>query len=572
LAGSGVLAVAILVATADTGSAQSPPDYYDDVVRIIEGIRSAGPPPWDPNGPIPADGALPEPVFDDAAPALALRRARDSVQRLLADADGVASFGLRKADRALRDAWSAYAGGASATGRSSETGHLRSTQKELFNAAVGLTFAAGPPRDRDPDVQRLQAEVTAISARIGADIYGVAERADVPARRLRPIARLLELAAAAEEEERYAAAVSLYGSGTILSGGTIDFDLDQFEQNIRDGLDGETIGYSYAITLFDTVHASDAVGDARILPDAGAPQQLVPDKEMFVASVSKTLTAILVLFVLELNDLDVDDPIGPWLPPEWDVGDGVAAQTFRDFLTHQTGFSQKGVDTDGDNTLAFLEDAVGIDVPADTSFSYNNANFGIFRFLVPRLGGFDFGAFPDATDEELYGGFFVYTALEFFDRVDVLLTCGPSQPDPVIYYSHPHNGFNGLQLGTDLTLQCGGYGFVASAEELAPILADLTADDELISDDSVTAMKEGQLGFFDPANGYFWGNGGLGVYHNHGGDWEAGIKGVDTCVMLFPNGVTATLLINSIGGDYGGTDLYQCALLRDAFDDAWVPG
>jgi len=84
-------------------------------------------------------------------------------------------------------------------------------------------------------------------------------------------------------------------------------------------------------------------------------------------------------------------------------------------------------------------------------------------------------------------------------------------------------------------------------------------------------MKEGQLGFFDPANGYFWGNGGLGLYHNHGGDWESGIKGVDTCVMLFPNGVTATLEINSIGGNYGGANLYQCDLPRHAFDDAWEP-
>jgi CubicO group peptidase (beta-lactamase class C family) len=275
--------------------------------------------------------------------------------------------------------------------------------------------------------------------------------------------------------------------------------------------------------------------------------------------------------VLELNDLTVDDPIGPWLPPEWDVGNGVAEQTFRDFLTHETGFTQKGVDPDGDNTLAFIENAVGIDVPFFTNPAYNNANFGIFRVLVPRLAGFDFDAFPEYTDEELYGGFFVYAALEFFDRVDVLITCNPSQPNPVIYYGYPHNGFNGFQAATDFSLECGGYGFFASAEELAPILADLTAGDELISDDSVMAMKEGQLGFFDPANGYFWGNGGLGLYHNHGGDWDAGSKGLDTCVMLFPNGITATLLINSIGGDYGGADLYQCDLLRQAFDDAWEP-
>jgi hypothetical protein len=572
IAASGALMLGVLATGISSTRAQSVPKYYNDVVRIMEGIRSAGPPNRDTDQPIPEEGPLPDPVFDDSAPALALPRALEALQRLLPGSQGIERLRLRQAVGALQSAWSYYVGGADVGRRqSSSTGHLQHTQEQILTAVTALNLAVGPSKITDPQIKRLRAEIVAVAARISADIYRVTRQARVPAERLRPIRRLLDLAAAAQKDERYAAAVALYGASTTLSGGMIDFNIDLFEQNIRDALDNQTIGYTYAITLFDTIHTSDGVGNARIPPDFNAPEPQSPNKESYVASVSKTLTAIVVLRLLEMNGLDPDDPIGPWLPPGWDVGNGVASQTFRDFLTHQTGFTQKGVDPDGDNTLAFIENAVGTNVPFNTGFSYNNANFGIFRILVPRLAGFDFDAFPGYSDEELYGGFFVYAALNFFESVDVSVTCNVSQPNPTFYYSVPHNNFNGLQPAADYSLECGGYGFFASSKDLGPILADLAAGDELISDESVMLMKEGQLGFFNPANGYFWGNGGLGLYHNHGGDWTAGIKGLDTCVMLFPIGITANLLINSIGGNYGGAGIYQCEVLRNAFDAAWEP-
>lgn len=388
---------------------------------------------------------------------------------------------------------------------------------------------------------------------------------------MRPVLHLLDLAAVHLKARRYIEAVTSYGASTNLLGGMVGFDIGQFEQNIRDALDTGTIGYTYAITLNDAIHTSNAVGNARIPPDFNAPLAQAENKESRVASVSKTLTAIVVLRMLEENGLDPDDPIGPWLPPDWSLGEGVASQTFRDLLTHQSGFTQKGVDPDEQSTFAFLENAASIDVPADTTFAYNNANFGLFRIIVPRLANFDFDAFPGTGEEELYAGFFVFAALNIFESVDVSITCNVSQPNPTIYYSFPHNNFNGLHTLSDFSLQCGGYGFFASSVDLAPVAADLIDDDELISDTSAAMMMEGQLGFFDPANGYFWGNGGMGLYHNHGGDWTSGIKGLDSCVMIFPNGITASLLINSIGGNYGGANLYQCEVLRNAFDAAWMP-
>jgi hypothetical protein len=188
---------------------------------------------------------------------------------------------------------------------------------------------------------------------------------------------------------------------------------------------------------------------------------------------------------------------------------------------------------------------------------------------VPRLAGFDFDAFPGYTAEELNAGFFAYAALALFDSVDISATCNTDHATKTIYYGFPPDGFNGLQTLDDYSLECGAYGFYLGAEDLAAVPADLVAGDDLLSDPSFQLMKQGFLGFFNPLDGYPWGWGALGIYYNHGGDWytDTHSKGLGTCVMVFPNGVSATLEINSIGGTYP----YQCEVLRAAFDNAWVP-
>ena len=59
----------------------------------------------------------------------------------------------------------------------------------------------------------------------------------------------------------------------------------------------------------------------------------------------------------------------------------------------------------------------------------------------------------------------------------------------------------------------------------------------------------------------------VGLYHHHGGEWASGVKGLDACVMLLPDGVSTALRVNSIGGVYA----YQCEVLRAAVHAAWVP-
>jgi hypothetical protein len=61
-------------------------------------------------------------------------------------------------------------------------------------------------------------------------------------------------------------------------------------------------------------------------------------------------------------------------------------------------------------------------------------------------------------------------------------------------------------------------------------------------------------------------NGFLGWMSGGNYDWPNGERGLDACIIEFPNGVQTAISINSNGGNYS----YQCAELATAFDNAWI--
>ncbi|NIP79482.1 MAG: serine hydrolase, partial [Gemmatimonadetes bacterium] len=100
----------------------------------------------------------------------------------------------------------------------------------------------------------------------------------------------------------------------IAAGGPT-FDVDLFEQNIRDALDGETVGYAYAISEHGQLAASGANGFARTAVDGQLAQSA--GKRTNIASVTKTITAVAVLQLLERRGLTIDSDIDPWIPADW---------------------------------------------------------------------------------------------------------------------------------------------------------------------------------------------------------------------------------------------------------------
>jgi len=395
-----------------------------------------------------------------------------------------------------------------------------------------------------------------------------------------------ELAAVADFDQ----AIPAYGD-VLKAADTLVFDMDLFEQDIRDRFDPKTVGYAYAVNRDGSLQRQGAGGElsqdgtfnglARTSVDAPETQQ-APDKELHIASVSKTITAVAVLKLLQDTGVGIDNTVGPYLPPEWELGDGVGAITFRELMTHRSGLANNSKPF---SDFASLQAAVAVDIDSDLTqdpdlpglkkFTYQNANYGLFRIIIPYLWDINPQTFP-GQDLELVtaaiNNYFVQT--EIFEPMGIVADCKPNDDTQTLLYPFPSGNTNGYQ-SKDGCLGCGPGCWYLSVYELANFLANLRFNDDILNQDTRNLMDTLFLGWMDPANAnsYAFANGAFGVYRAHSGDVSyTGGRAVHTCIMNFPTlvsgavpiAVQASVIINS---SLAGS---QCGALKNAFDSAWV--
>lgn len=547
------LAVAILVSMTLPLTLHAQTGLSPELRRLIARVSQAG--GFDESPDIP-----PQEAPDRTTPSFRLRAEMRALEAILA--------AIPRSDRSYAEISQALTAIQKAlTTFEGTVGGLRPTHLEETLDAIGeaerslyrvkVTF---------PWLAPLQHRLAEIAKNITVSIKDRARDAGVAPRSLARAQAAIDLGDAFLADGNYQVAVVHFGNGLKAAVDTIVFDIDLFEQNIGDALDGEAVGYSYAITLDGALYSEGGVGLARTSADNPETAQS-PTKEMHVASVSKMITAVAVLHLLEEKGVSVDDPIGPWLPSGWERGTGVDQLTFRNLMTHTSGFGQN---VPGSSSgYSALQQLAAMDV-GSTTFNYENANFGMFRVIVSKLLGIDPLDYPEFPADVLTSSAFILYVTDLLESVGITADCLPSDGNPTLYYRFPYDDSAGIELGS-YELGCGGYGFYISARELAQLLATMRFTDELLSPESRQVMDEGFLGWMDPENPYPWGDGGpFGAYRNHGGDWgfnPAPKRGLDSCVMNFPIVVQASLIINSVGGAYP----YQCQVLRNAYDAAWVP-
>jgi len=432
--------------------------------------------------------------------------------------------------------------------------HMTAAQKHLRAA-----LASG---GQNPAVLDMQSQLASIVRRMARDLLDVARRAGVPSGTLAPADASFQRAQSALNQLNYALASDWFDDSLGFAADTITFDIELFESNVIAAMSGEAVGWALSIT-FDghTYNGGHAEGEARTAAEIGPVVAQSPNKDMHVASVSKTLTTIVTLRVLQDLGLTPDEKVAPYLPSDWVLGDGVDDLTFRDFMTHESGFAQQGV---GGSSYSGLQTLIAEDVGA-TNWDYSNANFGLMRVAVAGLLGIDPVDYPAEEPDVLTAAAFLVIAHALYGSIGVSVDCAATDASPTIQYNFPDAGAAGYEE-PDRLLSCGGYGWFISANELAGVMATLRYTQQLLSTDMREEMFDGFLGLMDPED---WSmvTGDFGVYQMHGGDWYHGAGELHSCVVAFPIVVEAALLINSERGAIP----YQCSVLRDAFDNAWVP-
>ena len=146
------------------------------------------------------------------------------------------------------------------------------------------------------------------------------------------------------------------------------------------------------------------------LADVDAAEAVEPDARFRVASISKPITAMAVMKLVEDGALALDEPafaLLPDLPPPAGQSEDprLADVTIRDLLQHSGGWDRDGTGYDPMFDVVAIANALGITPPADdeavirymrgrpldfdpgTRYSYSNFGYAVLGAIVTRVAG-----------------------------------------------------------------------------------------------------------------------------------------------------------------------------------------
>lgn len=339
------------------------------------------------------------------------------------------------------------------------------------------------------------------------------------------------------------------------------FSVDRFAAQLRNELNGKTMGYGFAIYHDGSKVLEFTHGLKRTIKDGGK-LDFDNTSRLHIASMSKTLTAIATIELLKKDGLTPDTKIRDYLPTDWELGPNVGKITFRDLLTHMSGIRANGPSDCNGESYKQLECKIKTGVRLDSMAvqSYQNMNFALLRILIPKLEGFDHLS-GEANDTSTAYKYIRYVHNHIFDKCG-LNGRGITHPDlaeNVWYYQWPYKNVTGQRF-YDYALNAGAYGWYVSVDDYAKIINNLFNSNELLDGawrDTMTTRGLGCYTYEGKHGGYFW--------HNGGWSWIdiAGAGNVNTCWMYYPNNVICVSMVNS---DIPG---WFPDILAQAYDKAW---
>ena len=273
------------------------------------------------------------------------------------------------------------------------------------------------------------------------------------------------------------------------------------------------------------------------------------------ASVSKTITAVAMLQLLDEHGIGVGTPIHTFLPTYWNIPANNETITFAEVLNHTSGL--RNADGGGylySNIKTLMEHEIDM---ADKTPKYANINYALLRVLVASLDGF--------TDWQNNGD---GSAARFIDYVNdhIFAPLGiynvaykATGTAPTLFYPNPPGSANGTAYG-DWTLKPGSAGGHNSLHELA-VFGAATFGGILLGSAAVADLKAQGLGFGDYgtyADGtQCYGKGGF-----FPGSWNGGAE-LSTVLVHCDNGVNVMFMING--------EMSAKAIFLDAMTAAFSP-
>jgi CubicO group peptidase (beta-lactamase class C family) len=320
---------------------------------------------------------------------------------------------------------------------------------------------------------------------------------------------------------------------------------DSFLEEIHGRISGSVVGYAMQLRRNGVPLYFRVWNWARRPIDGDVGFTL--NRRMHIGSISKFLTAIAMLRVLDAKQLSPDTPIVAYLPKYWgNPGPYGNTITFRHLLTHTSGFDT-GPQGGLLSNFATLKSVfrAGVKPGSVGVQNYQNVNFGFMRILVPVVNGDVDVLLAPASGADAYWDSLTITCYRDYMQANVLKPSGVtnaalvSSPDCALGYRYADSG-HGLDSG-DLASTSGEQGWHMSVPQLLDVVSTFRRTSKIMAPDRSKTLLESQFGVtqMDKGSGNtIWVKNGYstdGLGRTHQGVLLMGKDGYDVAVLANSN-------------------------------------
>ncbi|MDF7820437.1 serine hydrolase [Runella sp. MFBS21] len=319
-------------------------------------------------------------------------------------------------------------------------------------------------------------------------------------------------------------------------------------KQLEDTLKNSGIGYAFTIYEGTKIMAQGSGGLKSTVNDAGGQKAFTVDTKLHIASMSKTLTAMAFLKAAQQKGLRTTNKIANYLPSNWPKGAGIDQITFGDLLTHQSGIRGLGNNCQNgafsENVYSGLKQLIGKGASRG-SYCYQNANFGLFRVLIPSIMGYQFTGDDNVDDTETQKLYLSFLQKELFEKIN-LQNVSPFPTGEITYtYNYPLTASQSGWNPGNFSATMGGYGLYLTAAEAGSVYASAlsSTDNTVLSPALADSLLIKNLGSYKATSS-------AGTYYYHDGWWYEYLgqngRGLRTIWMKFPQNITCVLFVNAL--------------------------
>jgi CubicO group peptidase (beta-lactamase class C family) len=321
-----------------------------------------------------------------------------------------------------------------------------------------------------------------------------------------------------------------------------------FADSLEKGLDKTQYGYSIAIYSGSELVLNRSAGQRSKDVDTDGAQPFTNTTRIHIASLSKTITSMATLELLQEKGITLADSVYKYLPPHWSFSSTFKTITFHQLLTHTSGLRH----TDGScnnadaNTYSSLRTLAERPIEPSKTYCYQNANFGLLRIVLPAINGLAFSGNDKQDDASTQQGYEQLVQRLVFDKSGIANALCEWQPGYALLYDYPYTGRQGFNAGK-LTGRAGGLGWYLTANELAKVLSHLStpADESILPNNWKDSLLQKGYGCYATATT-------KGTAYWHDGIWHWSPngqvpQGMRSLWMKLPyQNLTVVLLVNAL--------------------------